>query len=45
MVRGVVIGIVALVALVLVLFPKDSDAMKQCQVNHSYDTCFQLLNR
>lgn len=23
----------------------DSKAMAQCQQTHSYDTCFQLLNR
>jgi hypothetical protein len=29
----------------LALLRSGNDAMAQCQINHSYDTCFQLLNR
>jgi hypothetical protein len=30
---------------VLALFRSGNDAMAKCQTTHSYDTCFQLLNR
>ncbi len=30
---------------VLALAGSSQDAMEQCQKDHSYDTCFQLLNR
>ena len=35
------IGLTILVALNVI----DSAAMSACQEKHSYDTCFQLLNR
>lgn len=30
---------------ILALARTGNDAMAQCQQTHSYDTCFQLLNR
>lgn len=38
-------GVGLLVMAILVTFGSESTAMKQCQQTHSYDTCFQLLNR
>lgn len=39
-----VLALVAFAVLTLVLGSND-DAMAKCQLIHSYDTCFQLLNR
>jgi hypothetical protein len=45
-VRGFAVGVLIGVAiLTLMAMGSDSSAMKQCQQTHSYDTCFQLLNR
>jgi hypothetical protein len=46
MVRGVAVGVLIGVAILMLMGMVSNDsAMKQCQQKHSYDTCFQLLNR
>ena len=37
--------IVGIVLIYQGMFHSSVDAMAQCQQTHSYDTCFQILNR
>jgi hypothetical protein len=37
--------VVVLVLALLVNYTFDDAAMAQCQITHSYDVCFQQLNR
>lgn len=43
--NGVVASIVVVALSAFVLFALRDDAMETCQKTHSYDVCFQELNR
>lgn len=45
MIRWTLFWTAALSVALLANYAASDDAMAKCQLTHSYDTCFQLLNR
>jgi Tfp pilus assembly protein FimT len=45
MAKFLLMVVIVIFAIVWMFAPNQSGAMDACQKTHSYDTCFQLLNR